>query len=136
MAGSLRGRDAQIMGVTLPAGRREPDNELFDHGCDLVQAAAAIRRAAAAGSPETARAVPAVLGCIESALEELFWASAMLEATTADARAERQGRRPDPRTAARAERMHRGYANLQRALDDATCASGAARSLARRALAG
>jgi hypothetical protein len=136
MAGSRRDREAQIMGVTLPAGRREPDNELFDHGCDLVQAAAAIRRAAAAGSTQTARAVPAVLGCIESALEELFWASAMLEATTADALAERQRRRPDPRTTARVERMHRGYANLQRALDDATSASSAARSLARRAVAG
>jgi hypothetical protein len=133
MASSRRGRDAHIMGVTIPAGRREPDNELFDHGCDLVQAAAAIRRAA--GSPQAARAVPAVLGCIESALEELFWASAMLEETTAEAFAEGERRRRDPRTAARAERMHRGYANLQRALDDAACASGAARSLARRAVA-
>ena len=60
---------------------RQPDNELFDHGCDLVQAAVAIRGAAA--SREGSRAVPAVLGCLESVLEELLWATALLEATTA-----------------------------------------------------
>ena len=42
----------------------------------------AIRRAA--GAPEAARAVPAVLGCIESALQELMWATAALEQTSAD----------------------------------------------------
>src|SRR3954447_3958257 len=37
----------------------EADNELYDGGCDLVRAAADIRRAAE--SPEAVRAVPAVL---------------------------------------------------------------------------
>ena len=29
-----------------PSARRAPDNELYDRGCDLVEAAAAIRRVA------------------------------------------------------------------------------------------
>jgi hypothetical protein len=107
---------------------REPDNELYDYGCDLVLAASAIRRAAEA--PEAARAVPAVLGCIETALAELFWASAALEATSARPVREQTRSCSDPRT----ERMHRGFANLQQALADAERASAAARSLAGRAL--
>jgi hypothetical protein len=67
--------------ATKPTSR-SADNELFDQGCDLVAAASAIRQAA--GAPEAARAVPAVLGCIESALQELMWAAAALEQTTAD----------------------------------------------------
>lgn len=113
--------------------RRAPDNELYDHGCDLVQAAAAIRRLA--DSPEAARAVPAVLGCIEAALHELLWASAALEQTAARSVAERWTGRTDVRLEARSERMQRGYANLQHALADAERASAAARALAGRALA-
>ena len=60
---------------------RAPDNELYDRGCDLVEAAMAIRRVADA--PEAVRAVPAVLGCIEAALRELLWAAAALEETSA-----------------------------------------------------
>ena len=110
---------------------RAADNELFDHGCDLVAAASAIRRAA--GAPEAARAVPAVLGCIESALQELMWATAALEQTSADL-IERNARdEPSPRIAPIAHRMHRGFANLQQALSDGERASAAARSLAGRA---
>jgi hypothetical protein len=47
--------------VTIVVSHRAHDNELYDRGCDLVEAAAAIRRLADA--PEAARAVPAVLGC-------------------------------------------------------------------------
>jgi len=62
--------------------RRDADNELFDHGCDLVATASAIRQAA--GAPEATRAAPALLGCMESALHEPTWAAAALEQTCAD----------------------------------------------------
>lgn len=100
---------------------RAPDNELYDRGADLIEAAMAIRRVAA--SPEAGRAAPAALGCIESALEELEGATAALEQAVADGRTDRV-----------AERMHRGYANLQEALFDAHVAAAAARSLTSRAL--
>jgi hypothetical protein len=112
--------------------RRAPDNELYDYGCDLVEAAAAIRRVADA--PDAARAVPAVLGCIEATLHELLWAAAALENTTARSMAGRAARCADPRLQPRSDRMNRGYANLQNALADAERASAAARSLAARAL--
>ena len=116
--------------VASPASRlvaRAPDNELYDRGADLVEAAMAIRRVA--GSPEASRAVPAVLGCIESALEELEGATAALEQAVAEVTSTTSGCL-DRRT----ERMHRGYANLQEALFDAHAAAAAARSLTSRAL--
>jgi hypothetical protein len=109
---------------------RAADNELYDRGCDLVQAAAAIRESA--GSPEAARAVPAVLGCIEAAMHELLWATVVLEETTA--RHVRQEPHADPRLASLSERMRRGYANLEQALADAERAGAAARPLVGRAL--
>jgi hypothetical protein len=127
-------RDAPQMSVS--PGRtpslRAADNELYDRGCDLVEAATAIRRAS--GYADAARAVPAVLGCIESALHELLWASAALEETTTRFVAGRGEQCADPRVQARSERMQHGYANLQSALADAERASAAARSLAGRAL--
>jgi hypothetical protein len=102
---------------------RSADNELYDRGCDLVAAATTIRQVA--GSPDGARAVPAVLGCIEAALQELTEAAMGLELTTDAAET----------TGPRSERMHRGYANLRRALKDAECAAAAARPLASRVLA-
>jgi hypothetical protein len=111
---------------------RAPDNELYDRGCDLVEAAAAIRRVS--GAADAARAVPAVLGCIESALHELLWASAALEETTTRTLAGRVGQSSDPRMRPKSERMQQGYANLQGSLADAERASAAARSLAVRAL--
>ena len=110
---------------------RAPDNELYDRGVDLVEAAMAIRRVA--GSSEASRAVPAVLGCIESALQELEEASAALEQTTAEVTETARACR-DRRADRIAERMHRGYANLQEALFDAHAAAAAARSLTSRAL--
>jgi hypothetical protein len=103
---------------------RSSDNELYDRGCDLVAAAAAIR--SVAGAPDAARAVPAVLGCIEGAMRELAQAAAELEATTAQAHS--------CRSSSSSERMHRGYLNLQQALDDAALAAAAARPLAGRVL--
>jgi hypothetical protein len=127
-------RDAPSMSVSSnrTPSFRAPDNELYDRGCDLVEAAAAIRRVS--GAADAARAVPAVLGCIESALHELLWASAALEETTTRSVAGRVGQCADPRMQPRSERMQQGYANLQGALADAERASAAARSLAVRVL--
>ena len=91
--------EAMRASTTVSRTPREPDNELFDHGCDLVQAAVAIRCAAA--SREASRAVPAVLGCLESALEELLWATALLEESTAQKLSERAQHGVDPRSTAR-----------------------------------
>ena len=106
---------------------RAPDNELYDRGADLVEAAMAIRRVA--GSPGASRAVPAVLGCIESALEELEGATTALERAVAEVTSTTPGC-PDRRT----ERMRGGYANLHEAVFDAHAAAAAARSLTSRAL--
>jgi hypothetical protein len=112
--------------------QRAPDNELYDRGCDLVEAAAAIRRAA--GATEAARAVPAVIGCMQAALHELAEAAAALEATTdhaiRDGSRTVEGEYGGPRS----DRMHRGYRNLQQALEDAQRAAAAARPLASRVL--
>jgi hypothetical protein len=110
---------------------RAPDNELYDRGADLLEAAMAIRRVA--GSPAASRAVPAVLGCVEAALEELEGAATALEQAVAEATSSTPGC-PDRRAERVAERMHRGYANLREALSDAHAAAAAARSLTSRAL--
>jgi hypothetical protein len=134
MAGRPGWTDARSMSVSSnqTPPYRAPDNELYDRGCDLVEAAAAIRRVS--GDADAARAVPAVLGCIESALHELLWASAALEETTTRSVAGRLVQCSDPRMQPRSERMQQGYANLQGALADAERAAAAARSLAGRAL--
>ena len=126
------GSHPQIACAPAPPHPRAPDNELYDRGADLVEAAMAIRRVA--GSPEASRAFPAVLGCIESALQELEDATTALEqavaevvSTTTPGCRDRGGDRV-------LERMHRGYTNLQEALFDAHAAAAAARSLTIRAL--
>jgi hypothetical protein len=111
---------------------RSADNELYDRGCDLVAAAAAIRHVA--GSPQ-ARAVPAVLGCMEAALRELAAAVAQLERTTKAASSAPDHGGQLQSLGSRAERMHRGYVSLRQALDDAERAAAAARPLASRVLA-
>jgi hypothetical protein len=110
---------------------RAPDNELYDRGADLVEAAMAIRRVA--GSPEATRAAPAVLGCVEAALQELVMASAALEQAVAEVASTTPACR-HRRCDRVVERMHRGYANLHDALFDAHAAAAAARSLTSRAL--
>jgi hypothetical protein len=77
------------------ASKRPPDNELYDRGCDLVEAAVAIRRLA--DNPAAGRAVPALLGCVEAALHELACAAASLDETSSRAMP----------TEAMADRMHR-----------------------------
>jgi len=111
---------------------RPPDNELYDRGCDLVQAAASIRQLAA--DPRAVRAVPAMLGCLEAALGELRGACTVMEQTTdlaVDAHEQHGGK---ARWRALAERMRRGFANLEQALKDAEGAATAARALAARSL--
>jgi len=80
---------------------RDAENELFDHGCDLVEAAAGIRRGLA--SHQAVRAVPALLGCVEAAVAELRAASALLTTLSIEAGVPR-----DAAMARRAERMARG----------------------------
>jgi hypothetical protein len=115
--------------VAHSASRRQADNELYDFGCNLVDAAAEICRAAA--DPEAAPAIPALLGCIEAALYELSCASAALQ----QAGAERPELRVDARSRAVAARLERGYTNLSVALEDARAAARASRSLAARSRA-
>jgi hypothetical protein len=117
--------------VSAPS-RRPPDNELYDRGCDLVEAAAAIRRLAS--DPCAARAVPAVLGCLEAALHELRGACPVMEYTTDRVARERERPEPNDRMGAVAGRMRQGFTNLERTLDDAEAAAIATRSLAARSL--
>jgi hypothetical protein len=114
-------RDDAVMPPEV--SRRPADNELYDRGCDLVEAAMAIRRLA--DDPGAARALPALLGCMETALHELGCAVASMDETSV---------RSLP-TEAMADRMHRGFMNLGLALADAELASTAARGLAGRSLA-
>jgi hypothetical protein len=133
MSAAMRVGESRGMRVS-PASdslARAPDNELYDRGTDLVEAAMAIRRVA--GSPEASRAVPAVLGCIEAALHELVTATAALEQAMADVGPTTPGCL-DRRADRVVERMHRGYVNLREALFDAHVAAAAARSLTSRAL--
>jgi hypothetical protein len=56
-AACARDHAATVSRARMPA-TLAPDNELYDRGCDLVEAATAIRRVA--GAPEATRAVPAL----------------------------------------------------------------------------
>jgi hypothetical protein len=118
--------------VVSSLSRRPPDNELYDRGCDLVEAAASIRRLAA--DARAARAMPAVLGCIETALQDLRGACPAMAQTTDGVIRERERRGPDNRLRAVGDRMRRGFTNLQQALNDAEEAARATRSLAARSL--
>ena len=102
--------------------KRPADNELYDRGCDLVEAAMAIRRLA--DDPGAGRALPALLGCMETALHELGCAAASMDEISS---------RSMP-TDAMSDRMQRGFMNLGLALADAELASTAARGLAGRSL--
>ena len=107
--------------------RRAPDNELFDRGCDLLEAAGAIRRLTS--DPRSARAVARVLGCIEASPDELAAAAAILEQADpvdGDANA--------PVDTAAEARRRRGLGNLRVALADAAGTAQAARALAARVL--
>ena len=122
-------RSAPVHDLNMPrspasqASKRPADNELYDRGCDLVEAAMAVRRLAE--DPAAGRAVPALLGCIEAALHELGCAAASVDEISSLA----------VPTEPIADRLHRGFMNLGLALADAELASAAARRLAARSLA-
>ncbi len=124
--------------VTMPTSATSspsvdhPDNELYDRGCDLVEAAMGIRRIAA--DPEAARAVPAILGCLEAALHELGCAAPRLHQTSACALPVQGPAGAGPRLEPMVARMSQGFGNLQQALADAEGAAAAARALAARPL--
>jgi hypothetical protein len=116
-----------------PAPPREADNELYDHACDLVEAAAAIRNSA--DRPEAVHALPAVLGCVQEAIRELSAANVAMERSAAEAM---QIGAPagDAHWRRRVtDRMYRGFENLSAALEDAQQATGACRALVARAVA-
>jgi hypothetical protein len=96
------------------AGRRDPDNELYDRASDLVEAAAGLRRAM---RPEAAAALPALLGCLNVAFSDLRRMSATLqEALDAGGRAD-------------GDDLRRGIANLSAALREVEAAAAAGRIL-------
>jgi hypothetical protein len=111
---------------------RDLINELYDRGCDLVEAATAMRRAADEG--DVARAAPAVLGCFETALEEMVATSGALERVTHEAVTER-GIDTDAEWHERHARMRSGFSHLHRSLRDARDLAAAARRRTSRALA-
>jgi hypothetical protein len=116
-------------GARAQAPERDAVNDLYDHGCDLVEAARALRRDV--HGPGAARAAPAVLGCVETALYDLRDTAAALNLASAAAGHGEHG--PAPATGRQA-RMRKGFANLEIALHDAADAAAAARSLAARGL--
>ena len=95
-------------------GMRDPENQLYDRACDLVEAAAAIRQAM---RPEAAAAVPALLGCLHAGLEDLrLTTSALMDSLDVGASTGRG-------------RLEQGLANLATALHGAEAAADAARIL-------
>jgi hypothetical protein len=108
-------------------------DDIYDPACDLVEATSRMRRVAAA--PENGQIAPALLGCIETALQDLAWTTAALEHASVGLATEHRRGWSDRRSREGLERMQRGYANLQDALVDAERAAAAARPLVARALA-
>jgi hypothetical protein len=78
--------------------------------------------------------MPALLGCLEAALHELRGACPAMQETTGRATEARELDAPNRRLHAVADRMRRGFTNLERALKDAEDTATAARSLAARSL--
>lgn len=134
MAGTARRVNPWIMrSPPTPSPSRVPYDDIYDPACDLVEATARLRRAAAA--PENAHLSPALLGCMEAALQDLLWTAAALEQTSVRMITEHSRGRADPRSRLLVERMQRGWANLQETLIDAERAAAAARPLVARGLA-
>jgi hypothetical protein len=126
-----------VTGNEVPDARHMPEtrdavNELYDHGCELVEAAAAIRRTAT--EADAARAAPAILGCIETALDDLTDASAAL-GTAAHRAFQDRALDCDDDLRERHHRMRSGFANLHGALVAARDLAAAARTRTSIALA-
>jgi hypothetical protein len=94
----------------MPAA--DPDIAAYHHGCELVEAAAGLRRVATGTAPQDA--VPAIAGCIELALRELSTAAQGLA----------HGR------AAADRELLDGLTTLEVALNDAAEVAAVARALA------
>lgn len=123
----MRSDSSGAMGTrTATSRQRDAVNDLYDHGCDLVEAAAALRRGA--GNPDVTRTVPAILGCIEVALRDLTETTTALARGTAPA----GGAPGAARLADRHARMRQGFAHLEVVLDEAGDAAAVARALAAR----
>lgn len=116
-----------------PLPSRAAHDDIYDPACDLVEATARMRRGAA--TLEDAQLAPALLGCIEAAIQDLVSTTASLEQTSVTVTTERAGEMADPRSRMLIERMQRGWTNLHEALIDAERAAAAARPLVARALA-
>lgn len=121
----MRSPPTQSPGITY--------DDIYDPACDLVEATARMRRAAA--TLQDAQLAPALLNCIEAALHDLAWTAAALEATSVRSTTEHRRGPADPRGPVLVERMQRGWANLQKTLMDAERTAAAARPLVARALA-
>ncbi len=118
----------------MSSGPRSRDaiNEIYDRGCDLVEAAMAIRRAASAF--DVTPAVPALLGCIECALDELADASVRLRDMSFEGRSDGVAGSEVVRGSAGSDDADaRALASLEHALRDAREAADAARAFAARA---
>jgi hypothetical protein len=118
--------------VASTNGDRDPVNELYDRGCGLVEAATAMRRAAAAA--DVVRAAPAVLGCFETALDEMVATSAALERATHQVVSQR-AIDTDADWHEGHARMRGGFARLDGSLREARDLAAAARTRVSRALA-
>lgn len=108
---------------------REAVNSAYDRGCDLVEAARALRGLAA--EPTVSEASPAIIGCIETALADLSAASGELARVGCGPVGELSVRAPTF-AATKLARRHQSLMNLEVALYDAATAAGAARPLAAR----
>jgi hypothetical protein len=108
-------------------GGRDPVNELYDRGCDLVEAALAIRMVTSGSG--VAPAVPALLACIECALDELSSATGSLTESRRLVSGERSGANCDAPAEAAVEHLRRVLASLEAALRDARERAGTARIL-------
>jgi hypothetical protein len=104
-------------------------NRLYEAASDLMQAAGDLRDLA--HGKRTVPAHPSVLGCIQTALEELGLAVAAIRAATDEVRV---GEGYRGQSVKHDVLMHRGFDNLEIALRDAAAAAAAARSLSSRAL--
>lgn len=125
----MRSESVGAMGTrTATSRQRDAVNDIYNQCCDLVEAAAALRRAA--GHPDVTRSAPAILACIEVALRDLTETTTALALVTA-----RAGVAPAAaRFADRHARMRQGFAHLVVVLDEASDAAAAARALAARVI--
>jgi hypothetical protein len=112
-AGPTRDGDARPSRV---AATRDASNELYNHACDLLLAAEAVR----AASAETAAApgFAATLGCMEASLEALAHATAAMRRTT-DAHVAGRGPAAPERFALAQEDAQREFCELIEALNAA-----------------